>query len=109
MASQLSAADSPRDLRRRSSTLSDLSFSDARRNLHDDILNPSSLGGGNGMATGEASEAPGASGWSSLPLVFALLPAVGGVLFKNGSAFITDMTLLGLAAVFLNWSVTQPW
>ena len=47
--------------------------------------------------------------WQSSPLIFALLPAVGGMVFTNGSAVVTDITLLGLAAVFLNWSVRLPW
>ena len=47
--------------------------------------------------------------WHSAPLALALLPALGGLFFKNGSALVTDLTLLGLAAVFLHWSVTLPW
>ncbi|CAD6593805.1 MAG: hypothetical protein ASARMPRED_007960 [Alectoria sarmentosa] len=49
------------------------------------------------------------SHWHSAPLALALLPAVGGLFFPNGSAVVTDLTLLGLAAVFLNWSVRLPW
>lgn len=49
------------------------------------------------------------SHWHSAPLALALLPAVGGLLFKNGGSVLTDVTLLGLAAVFLNWSVRLPW
>ncbi|PCH08035.1 Hypothetical protein PENO1_008740 [Penicillium occitanis (nom. inval.)] len=49
------------------------------------------------------------SHWQSAPLALALLPAVGGMFFDNGSAFVTDATLLILAAVFLNWSVRLPW
>ena len=49
------------------------------------------------------------SHWHSAPLALALLPAVGGMFFHNGSAVVTDLTLLGLAAVFLNWSVRLPW
>ncbi len=49
------------------------------------------------------------SHWHSAPLALALFPAVGGLFFQNGSAVVTDMTLLGLAAVFLNWSVRLPW
>ncbi|KAL8420116.1 hypothetical protein RB594_003047 [Gaeumannomyces avenae] len=45
----------------------------------------------------------------ALPLLFALLPALGGLIFKDGSAFVTDFLLLGLAAVFLHTTVTQPW
>ncbi|KAI0128740.1 hypothetical protein BJ170DRAFT_622777 [Xylariales sp. AK1849] len=47
--------------------------------------------------------------YAAAPLVLALLPAVGGLLFKGGSEFFTDVILLGLAAIFLHWSVTQPW
>lgn len=49
------------------------------------------------------------SHWHSAPLALALLPAVGGLFFENGGAVVTDLTLLGLAAVFLNWSVRLPW
>lgn len=49
------------------------------------------------------------SHWHSTPLALALLPALGGVFFQNGSAVVTDITLLGLAAIFLNWSVRLPW
>ncbi|KZL79679.1 hypothetical protein CI238_06322 [Colletotrichum incanum] len=84
--------------RRRSSTLSDYSFSEAR-----DFLNPRP---GDGMSPASADEV---SNWASIPLAFALLPAVGGLLFKNGSAVVTDVMLLGLSAVFLHWSVTHPW
>ena len=45
----------------------------------------------------------------SAPLVLALLPALGGVLFKNGSAVLTDVSLLVLAGIFLNWSIRLPW
>ena len=85
--------------RRRSSTFSDFSLNDAKH-LRDDILNPGAA----------ASLQPhNQNNLASIPLAFALLPAVGGMLFKNGSAVITDVMLLGLAAVFLHWSVTQPW
>lgn len=47
--------------------------------------------------------------WHSIPLAFAILPAVGGLLFKNGSAFVTDILLLTLAAIFMNWSIRLPW
>ena len=49
------------------------------------------------------------SHWHSVPLALALLPAVGGLAFKNGGAVVTDVTLLALAAIFLNWSVRLPW
>jgi hypothetical protein len=84
--------------RRRSSTFSDYSLSDAKRNIHEDILNP----GGAGMVSKE-------NRWAWVPLLFALLPAFGGMVHTNGAAFMSDIMLLGLAGVFLNWSVTQPW
>lgn len=49
------------------------------------------------------------SAWHSTPLAFALLPAIGGVFFKNGTAIMTDILLLALAAIFMNWSVRLPW
>lgn len=50
-----------------------------------------------------------ATNWHSAPLAFALLPAVAGLVFHNGGAIATDVTLLALAGVFLNWSVRMPW
>lgn len=47
--------------------------------------------------------------WQNLPLAFAILPALGGLFFKNGVSVISDILLLGLAAIFLNWSVRLPW
>lgn len=87
--------------RRRSSNLSELSLDQARRSLQDDLLNPKPEGADLGHHEG--------SSWASVPLAFALLPALGGMFFKNGSAVVTDIMLLGLAAIFLHWSVTQPW
>ncbi|KAL3964615.1 hypothetical protein ACCO45_001619 [Purpureocillium lilacinum] len=81
---------------RRSSNFSDYS-SEAR-----DILNPRAQ-------AGSEVPVPESSSLASLSLAFALLPAVAGALFKNGQAVVTDVMLLGLAAVFLHWSVTQPW
>ena len=49
------------------------------------------------------------SHWHSAPLALALLPAIAGVFFQEGGAFVTDVTLLVLAAIFLNWSVRLPW
>ena len=49
------------------------------------------------------------SHWHSVPLALALLPALGGLFFEKGSTVITDITLLTLAAVFLNWSLRLPW
>ncbi|KAI0527981.1 hypothetical protein F5B22DRAFT_14287 [Xylaria bambusicola] len=81
-------------LRRRSSTYSDYLESSA-----DDLLNPSKS---------NTEEQP-KSLFVYIPLTLALLPAIAGLFFENGSAFFTDLILLTLAAVFLHWSVTQPW
>ncbi|KAH6671583.1 hypothetical protein F5X68DRAFT_264831 [Plectosphaerella plurivora] len=82
--------------RRRSSTFSEYSMHEAGG-----LFNP--------KPPGARPAAEDSSNWASIPLAFALLPAVGGVLFKNGSSVVTDIMLLGLAAIFLHWSVTQPW
>lgn len=50
-----------------------------------------------------------ASTWHSIPLAFAVLPAIGGVLFSGGNYFVTDVLVLLLAAVFLHWLVKFPW
>ena len=47
--------------------------------------------------------------WYSLPLVFAIVPAIGGVAFKDGATVATDLALLCLAGVYLNWCLTSPW
>ncbi|KAK5107087.1 hypothetical protein LTR62_001871 [Meristemomyces frigidus] len=87
----------PQLLRRRSSLMSDVtSFSE-------DIINPSTKRHESHNDDMEPTH------WHSTPLAFAILPALGGLLFKNGSAFVTDVLLLGLAAVFLNWSIRIPW
>lgn len=92
-------------IRRRSSGFSEYSLNEARRTFQsstDDLLLPKPSA--NGFQSSHDS-----SPWHSAPLAFALLPAIGGMLFKNGSSVITDVTLLGLAAIFLNWSVRLPW
>ncbi|KAM0253877.1 hypothetical protein ACHAQJ_007109 [Trichoderma viride] len=85
-------------LPRRSSNFSEYSLNEAR-----DILNPRPHAHGEQLSHHEASPL------ASLSLAFALLPAIAGVLFQNGTSVVTDIMLLGLAAVFLHWSVTQPW
>ncbi|KAH8702398.1 hypothetical protein BGW36DRAFT_372789 [Talaromyces proteolyticus] len=90
---------------RRNSAISD-TVSEARQSLRDstdDILFPRADKGENIALHHDDSH------WQSAPLALALLPAVGGLFFQNGSAFITDATLLILAAIFLNWSVRLPW
>ncbi|RYC63548.1 hypothetical protein CHU98_g2672 [Xylaria longipes] len=83
------------NLRRRSSTYSDYLETSA-----DDLLHPSKS---------NTEEDHPKSPFVYIPLTLALLPAVAGVFFENGAAFFTDLILLSLAAVFLHWSVTQPW
>ncbi|KAK6843118.1 hypothetical protein PG990_004959 [Apiospora arundinis] len=90
------------DMRRRSSNFSDFSLNDGRHSFGhsmEDAWTPD-------KATDKSAER---SRYAVIPLVLALLPAVGGILFQDGSAFLTDIILLGLAAIFLHWSVTQPW
>ena len=97
------AEASPRFARRGSSFVSE-SLSESRRSLKestDDILLP--------RATVDNEPSLESSNWHSLPLGLALLPAIGGLFFKNGSAFITDISLLGLASLFLNWALRLPW
>lgn len=67
-----------------------------------EILNP-------GAAKHVASAQYGSSAISNLPLAFAFLPAVCGVLFKDGQAMITDLMLLILALIFLRYTMSQPW
>ncbi|KAJ5776994.1 hypothetical protein N7520_000240 [Penicillium odoratum] len=90
---------------RRNSTLSD-TISEARNSIRsstDEIFLPRvARHNGDPIALEE-------SHWHSAPLALALLPAIAGVMFKEGSSFVTDVTLLVLAAVFLNWSVRLPW
>ncbi|RDW74313.1 uncharacterized protein DSM5745_06975 [Aspergillus mulundensis] len=83
---------------RRNSTFSD-SVSEAIRSSTDELFFP--------RAAGKHDDEE--SHWHSAPLGLALLPAIAGIFFQNGSAFVTDVTLLALAAVFLNWSVRLPW
>ncbi|CEJ60041.1 hypothetical protein PMG11_08634 [Penicillium brasilianum] len=90
---------------RRNSTLSD-SISEARNSIRsstDDLFLPRVSRDQDDAIASEESH------WHSAPLVLALLPAIAGIFFHNGSSFVTDVTLLVLAAIFLNWSVRLPW
>ncbi|KAB8236007.1 hypothetical protein ETB97_010668 [Aspergillus alliaceus] len=92
---------------RRNSTFSD-SVSEARNSIRsstDDLFFPRVARGSYDTADVSNEE----SHWHSAPLGLALLPAIAGVFFQNGSAVVTDVTLLILAAIFLNWSVRLPW
>ncbi|KAL4890352.1 hypothetical protein BDV59DRAFT_195087 [Aspergillus ambiguus] len=90
---------------RRNSTLSD-TVSEARNSIRsstDDLFFPR-------VAKRDDADLPTEeSHWHSAPLGLALLPAIAGIFFQNGSAVVTDVTLLVLAAIFLNWSVRLPW
>lgn len=86
---------------RRSSALSFSSLDEVAQSLSGDLVNPS-------MSRAETQEHK-VTHWHSTPLAFAILPALGGILFKNGSAFVTDVLLLSLAALFMNWSIRLPW
>ncbi|KAI9837389.1 MAG: hypothetical protein M1837_002998 [Sclerophora amabilis] len=102
--------------RRRSSMLSELPLEETRRSVQnattdvrrslwsstDDLLQPKPEGSTPGLGDED-------SKWHTVPLGFALIPACVGVVFKNGSSVITDIMLLGLAGVFLHWSVRLPW
>lgn len=89
--------------RRRSSILSFTSLDDTRHTARD-FIRP-----GLGLESDDLSRHEDPSHWHSSPLAFAFLPALAGLFFTNGSAFVTDALLLGLAALFLNWSVRLPW
>lgn len=91
---------SSHSLRRKSSIISD---SGSLRSSTDDLFLPSFDRDQRLAAHDESSHL------HSAPLALALLPAIGGLFFENGSAVVTDITLLALAAVFLNWSVRLPW
>ncbi|KAK0328855.1 hypothetical protein LTR82_000788 [Friedmanniomyces endolithicus] len=94
---RMPSPQSPDFLRRRSSILSDAT------NFTEDLIDPSA------RRRRQTPEDEEVTHWHSTPLAFALLPALGGILFKNGSAFTTDVLLLALAAVFMNWSIRIPW
>ncbi|KAI6844708.1 hypothetical protein KC364_g18225 [Hortaea werneckii] len=99
----LSPSPHPPELpRRRSSILSYSSIEDATQSFADNILDPKT----GRRRNDEESEV---THWHSTPLAFAILPGLAGLLFKNGSAFVTDALLLGLAAIFMNWSIRLPW
>lgn len=89
---------------RQNSTLSD-TLSEARNSIRsstDDLFLPRVEKGHGTLSTEE-------SHWHSAPLGLALLPAIAGIFFHEGSSFVTDVTILVLAAIFLNWSVRLPW
>ena len=95
--------DAP-DTRRRSSTISLDSLNNARHSITsstNDMWLPRPV-------TPSPSTDDGGL-WQNAPLAFAILPALGGLIFTNGSAVVSDILLLVLAAIFLNWSIRLPW
>jgi hypothetical protein len=107
---QSSFADLPSN--RRSSTFSSRSSrtdstTDRRpfsaRSSSVDLLSP--------RATGEEEEHhhETTTFWHSLPILFAIVPALGGIYSKDGSVFVTDLALLLLAGLYLNWCLVTPW
>ncbi|KAL2160514.1 hypothetical protein VTH06DRAFT_1202 [Thermothelomyces fergusii] len=84
--------------RRRSSAFSQYSFSEARQDFQEEILDP-----------GPSPESTTRTWKSWLPIMFALVPPFAGLFFKNGTAFFSDLILLSLASIFLHWSITAPW
>lgn len=91
-----------RPLRRRSSLLSDLS--DTRHSVRsstDNLLRSNDIDKLTSMQESNY--------WVSSPVVFAVFPAVAGLLYQNGAAVLTDIFTLGLASWFLHWCCTFPW
>lgn len=90
---------SPEDRRRRrSSTFSTFNLSEASRDFQDEIVDP-----------GPAVKREDITWKSWLPIMFAVIPPTAGLIFTNGTAFFSDLTLLGLATIFLHWSISAPW
>ncbi|KAG9198230.1 hypothetical protein G6514_010387 [Epicoccum nigrum] len=92
-----------RPLRRRSSLLSDVS--DTRystRSSTDNLLKSTD-------SYAKTTTLEDANQWLSSPVIFAIFPAVGGLLYQNGAAVLTDLFTLGLASWFLHWCCTFPW
>ena len=93
----------PRPLRRRSSVLSDLS--DTRHSIRSStdslVKNTDGLDQATAFEDGHH--------WLSSPVIFAVVPAVAGLLYQNGAAFLTDLFTLALAAWLLHWCCTWPW
>ncbi|KAF2128355.1 hypothetical protein P153DRAFT_386478 [Dothidotthia symphoricarpi CBS 119687] len=89
---------------RRSSLLSN--FSDTRHSFRSSTEDLK-FRGNNDMDKFTSSDEP--THWSSAPVVFAVLPAVGGLLYQGGGPILTDLLTLLLAGWFLNWCVRSPW
>ncbi|KAF1933355.1 uncharacterized protein M421DRAFT_52347 [Didymella exigua CBS 183.55] len=90
-------------LRRRSSVLSDLSDTrHSTRSSTDNLLR-------NTDAFDKVTSLEEGPHWLSSPVIFAIFPAVAGLLYQNGAAVLTDFFTLALAAWLLHWCCTWPW
>jgi hypothetical protein len=85
---------------RRSSLLSDIS--DTRHSFRSSTDNLRTAGT-HELALDEPTH------WISSPVLFAVLPAIGGLLYQNGGPILTDVLTLALASWFLHWCVRFPW
>ncbi|KAK4996308.1 hypothetical protein LTR66_004054 [Elasticomyces elasticus] len=106
--SSFTDAASPSMAHRRSSLLSSSSVEDARNSIRssaDGLLLSARAGHRKSSVTSDMED----SHWHNTPLAFAALPAIAGLLFQNGSAFVTDALLLGLGVLFLYWTSFLPW
>lgn len=72
------------------------------RSSTEDLLSPRAIGE-------DVASQSEITAWHSLPILFAIVPALGGLFSKNGSIFVTDLTLLVLAGIYLNWCLVTPW
>ena len=97
-----STSSSPLGRQRRSSVLTTDSQAEgiSMRSSVDDLLLPTSPTKGHEH---------GSSHFHSTPLLFAVLPALGGILFEGGGVVLTDVCIIALSCIFLNWSLRLPW
>jgi hypothetical protein len=93
---------SPLERRRSSFLTADSVEKQSMRSSLDDLLIPKPLGPGE-PSTHQTSHV------HSAPLILALLPALGGLMFENGAVVLTDLSLLILGGIFLNWCIRLPW
>ncbi|KAK4242444.1 hypothetical protein C8A03DRAFT_11380 [Achaetomium macrosporum] len=85
--------------RRRSSTFSAYSLDEVTRDWQE-ITDPA-------KAADVRFRRPTWKSW--VPIILASVPPIGGLIFKNGASFFSDVVMLILAAILLKWSVTAPW
>jgi len=99
-------AENGKPLSRRRDSLFSEGFSDTRRSFRsstDDLFLPRL------QDPEDYDRHPESSHWHSLPVLMALLPAAAGLFLNNGTAILTDIILLSIAAVFMNWALRLPW